>query len=301
MSALAAAVAAVLPAFLLIGAGALADRWLRGLHLETLARLSVQLLIPALVLGALATTDLTLGGAARLGLAYLAYLVALGALAVAGTHGLEPVARRGAIVTAVFGNTGNMGLPITLFAYGAAGLERAVVLLVASLAVMFVVGPALLAGGGDWRERAREALRLPPLWATLGGVLLNLLDWRLPLPLERGVALLGDAAIPVMLLSLGMQMRRSWTWSVDGPALRSGALRLLAGPFVAWGAAVLLGLADLDRKVLVLSAAMPAAVTMFVVAVEVGGDARGVGRSVVVTTLGSVLAIGAVLLLLPPG
>ena len=94
-------------------------------------------------------------------------------------------------------------------------------------------------------------------------------------------------------------MRRSWVWEVGEAALRATGLRLLVGPFIAYGAARLVGLEPLDLKVLVLSAAMPAAVTMFVVAVEVGGDYQGVARTVVATTVGSLAAIVAVLFLLP--
>jgi predicted permease len=121
----------------------------------------------------------------------------------------------------------------------------------------------------------------------------------MPVSVDRSVGLLADAAIPIMLLSLGVQMRRSWVWSVSGPALRATGLRLVAGPAVAFGAAALLSLADLDRNVLILSAAMPAAVTMFVVAVEVDGDYAGVARTVVATTVGSIFAITAVLYFFP--
>ena len=300
MDALQTALNAVLPTFFLIAMGAFADKLFPKLHLETLTRLSVYFLIPALVFAALANTDLTLGSAARLSGAYLLYLLVLGVVAAAGSAGLTSAQTRGVVTTTLFGNTGNMGLPITLFAYGQAGLERAVVLLVISLSLMFIVGPTVLAGGdGKLSQRFKEALKLPPMWATLAGIALNLAAFQLPVSLERGVSLLADAAIPIMLLSLGMQMRRSWVWEVGEAALRATGLRLLVGPFIAYGAARLVGLEPLDLKVLVLSAAMPAAVTMFVVAVEVGGDYQGVARTVVATTVGSLAAIVAVLFLLP--
>ena len=300
MDAIVTAFDAVVPTFLLIGLGAFADRLFPKLHMETLTRLAIYFLIPALIFAALARTDLTLGGASRLALAYVVYLVVLAAISVVGSRGLPAREQRAVVVTSLFGNTGNMGLPITLFAYGAAGLDRAVVLLVVSLILMFAVGPSMLSGkAASVRGRIVEALRLPPIWATVLGVAINAAGWQMPLSLDRGVGLLADAAIPVMLLSLGVQMRRSWVWSISGPALRATAFRLLAGPVVAFGAAWALALADLDRNVLILSAAMPAAVTMFVVAVEVDGDYAGVARTVVATTVGSIFAITAVLFLFP--
>ncbi|CAN5887515.1 AEC family transporter [soil metagenome] len=300
MDALTTALNAILPTFMLIALGGLADKFFPDLHMETLARLSVQVLIPALIFNALVSTDLTLASALRLSAAYGVYLLGLAVVVLLGSRSLRRDQIMGVMVTTLFGNTGNMGLPITLFAYGQAGFERAVVLLVVSLTAMFVAGPTLLAGGTvKIGLRLREAFKLPPIWATLAGLLVNVLPLTLPLSVSRGVALLANAAIPVMLLSLGLQMRRSWVWELGPAALRTTAFRLGLGPFIAYGAAKLLGLEPLDLKVLVLSAAMPAAVTMFVVAVELKGDYKGVARSVVATTLGSLLAIAAVLFAFP--
>ena len=231
--------------------------------------------------------------------AYLLYLLVLGGVAAVGSAGLSRPQMGGVLVATLFGNTGNMGLPVTLFAYGQAGLERAVVLLVISLSIMFVVGPGVLSSSSaKLSTRLRDALKLPPLWATLAGLLVNLLSLDLPVSVTRGVGLLGDAAIPIMLLALGIQMRRGWVWEVGPAAFRTSVFRLAIGPFVAFGVAKLLGLAPLDLKVLVLSATMPTAVTMFVIAVEVGGDYQGLARSVVMTTIGSLAAIVIVLLIL---
>ena len=287
---------AVLPTFALIGLGALADRY-GPVKLETLSWLSVYLLIPALIVNALLDTNIALTGALLLTGAYLLYLLISAGIAYLGSSGLTAAERRGVLVTTLFGNTGNMGLPITLFAFGQAGLERAVILLIVSLALMFSFGPSLLSGQGDGlKKRFLATLKLPPIWATAAGIGLN--GFNLPLSLERAVSLLAGAAIPILLISLGVQMHRSWTWRLGGPAVRSAVYRLLLGPFIALGVARLVGLEKLDGAVLILSAAMPAAVTMFVLAVEVKGDYVGVGRSVVLQTLGSLAAITAVLLIL---
>jgi malate permease and related proteins len=291
---------AVIPTFILIALGGLIDKRFKGLSIETLSKLSVHLLVPALVFAALSETSLSLSSAALLTFAYLLYLVILGGVSLLGVRGLKKEEARAVIVSTLFGNTGNMGLPITLFAYGQAGLERAVIILVVSLAAMFIVGSFMLAGGEvNLRQRIITTLQLPPVWATFAGVALNLLNISLPISLTRAIDLLGDAAIPLMLVALGMQMARSWTWQFGQAALRTTLLRLVLGPFIAYGIARLLGLSQLDTNVLVLSAALPVAVTMFVIAVEVKGDAAGVARSVVATTIWSLLVIMIVLFLFP--
>ena len=301
MQALATALGAVVPTFLLIGIGALADRLLPDLRLDTLTRISVYVLMPALVFDVLATTELAFDQASRLTLAYLLYLVLTGLIALAAGRGLNGLAARTLIACSLFGNTGNMGLPVTLFAYGAAGLERAVVIMVVSTVMMFALGPPLLAASGDgWGARLRQALLLPPVWAALLGVGANVAGVGAPLVIERSVGLLGAAAIPIMLLSLGIQVRRSWIWSISGSALRATAVRLVGGPFLAALAAAILALPTLDRNVLVLSATMPVAVTMFVIAAEVRGDYPSVARTVVAMTVASVIAITVALALLAP-
>jgi malate permease and related proteins len=217
----------------------------------------------------------------------------------ASTRDLAKAEARAIIVSTLFGNTGNMGLPITLFAYGQAGLERAVILLIVSLAAMFIAGPIMLAGGGNLKKRVIETFKLPPVWATIIGIAFNLFNIQIPLSITRGLELLGDASIPLMLVALGMQMQRSWSLQFDTASIRTTFFRLILGPFIAYAVAWLLRLSTLDRNVLVLSAALPVAVTMFVIAVEVKGDAAGVAKAVVATTVVSLVAIMVVLSLFP--
>jgi malate permease and related proteins len=290
---------AVVPTFVLIALGAYVDKRFPGLSMETLSRLSVQLLVPALVFAALAKTDVSMASATMLTFAYLIYLLILGLISFASTRDLAKAEARAIIVSTLFGNTGNMGLPITLFAYGQAGLERAVILLIASLAAMFIAGPIMLAGGGNLKKRVMETFKLPPVWATIIGVAFNLFSIEIPLSISRGLELLGDASIPLMLVALGMQMQRSWSLQFDTASIRTTVLRLILGPLIAYAVGWFLRLSILDRNVLVLSAALPVAVTMFVIAVEVKGDAVGVARAVVATTVVSLVAIMVVLSMFP--
>lgn len=296
MDAIQTALNAVIPTFLLIFTGALADKYFPKLDLGTLTKLSIYFLIPALILNALAKTSLSFSDAGLLSLAYIVYLLILGAIAYFASKGFSRTVAGAIIVSTVFGNTGNMGLPINKFAYGEAGLERAVVLLVISLIIMFVVGPTVLSGKTDSiKKRFIDAIKLPPIWASLAGILINVLNLPIPQSIDRSITLLGAGAIPILLISLGIQMKRSWTWKIDGSALSTTGLRLLVGPIVAYFVAKALGLATLDLKILVLSATMPAAVTMFIVALEVKGAYETVAKSVVATTIASILAISAII------
>ena len=296
MDAIQTALNSVIPTFLLIFTGALADKFFPKLDLGSLTKLSIYFLIPALILNALAKTQLSFTDAGLLSLAYILYLLVLGLIAYFATRGQTKTVAAAIIVSSLFGNTGNMGLPISQFAYGEAGLERAVVLLVVSLIIMFVVGPTVLSGKTDSiKKRFLAAIKLPPIWASLVGIAINVLNIPIPQSIDRSINLLGSGAIPILLISLGIQMKRSWTWKIDGSALATTGLRLLVGPVVAYFVAKLLGLAILDTKILVLSATMPAAVTMFIVALEVKGAYETVAKSVVATTIASIFALSAII------
>ncbi len=296
MDAIQTALNSVIPTFLLIFTGALADKYFPKLDLGTLTKLSIYFLIPALILNALAKTKLSFADAGLLSLAYIIYILFLGAIAYFSTKGQAKTVAGAIIVSTIFGNTGNMGLPISQFAYGEAGLERAVVILVVSLVIMFVVGPTVLSGKADsLRKRFIDAIKLPPIWASLIGISINFFNIPIPQSIDRSINLLGSGAIPILLISLGIQMKRTWTWKIDNSALATTGLRLLIGPIVAYAVAKLLGLAILDIKILVLSATMPAAVTMFIVALEVKGAYETVAKSVVATTIASIFALSAII------
>ena len=110
--------------------------------------------------------------------------------------------------------------------------------------------------------------------------------------------MLGQAAIPVLLVLLGLQIGSSGLPKFTAPILRASGLRLLVGPFVAWGVGSFLGLRGLELGVLVLSSAMPTAVNSFLLARELGADAETVAGAVTLTTVASVPSIALVVSLL---
>jgi len=114
-----------------------------------------------------------------------------------------------------------------------------------------------------------------------------------PALLDRAITLLSQAAIPVMLVILGLQMAEARQW----PRARLGLigvasfLQLVIAPLVALGLAGLLGLTGVTRQAAVLEAAMPTAVITTILAVEYGLDAAFVTGVVVVSTLLSPLTL----------
>jgi predicted permease len=197
------------------------------------------------------------------------------------------------IAIVMFSNVGNLGLPFILFALGEAGLERAVVYLVGSSVMIATVFPIVLKQAG-LKAGLNVTLRLPVFWAALAGIGLQATQEAFPLPLERGMALLGEGAIPVALLTLGVQLART-ELVFGGYELIGAVLRLVVAPLLAYGIGTTLGLQGLDRQVLVLQAAMPVAVNSLIWVTELGGDRVRVARTIVLSTFLSVFTLPVVL------
>ena len=277
-------VSAILPIALVALVGVWVGRMFK-LERQTLARLSIYALVPALVLHSLAKTTLELGNAIAILTAFIIHTSFLYLIAVTLGKVLKFSSdeKKSLIATTIFANVGNMGLPFVLFSLGEAGLERAIVYLVGSSLMTASVFPIVLKGEGVLKG-LRYTACLPVLWAAIAGLVLQGSGTILPIPIERGVTLLSEGAIPVALLMLGIQL--SETPFIFGRYELLGAgLRLIVSPLLAFNIANLVGLAGIDRQVVVLQAAMPVAVNSLIWVTELGGDTVRVARTIVISTL----------------
>lgn len=290
-------ISAVLPIALVALVGFGVGRCFK-LEMQTLARVSIYAFLPALVLTSLAETTLNLESAIAIVATFLLNTALLFLVAQGLGRGLTLSVNehKSLIATTLFANVGNMGLPFVLFALGDAGLERAVVYLVGSSLLIATVFPILLKGAGV-RAGVNLTLRLPVFWAAMAGLALQAANGTLPLPLARGITLLGAGAIPLALLTLGIQL--SQTRLVFGwYELLGAGLRLILSPLLAFTVGRTLGLTGLDLQVVVLQAAMPVAVNSLIWVTELGGDPVRVARTIVLSTLLSFVSLPMVLWLL---
>ncbi|MBX2863320.1 MAG: AEC family transporter [Leptolyngbyaceae cyanobacterium MAG.088] len=277
-------ISAVLPIALVACVGVVIGR-LFTLERQTLAKLSIYALVPALVLHSLAKTTLELGDAISILITFIIHTFLLYLLAVFLSNLLRFSSdeKKSLIATTIFANVGNMGLPFVLFSLGDAGLERAIVYLVGSSLMTVSVFPIVLKGEGVLKG-LRYTIGLPVLWAAIAGILLQASNTGMPLPLQRSITLLSEGAIPVALLMLGIQL--SETPFIFGRyELLGSGLRLVISPVIAFNIANLVGLVGIDRQVVILQSAMPVAVNSLIWVTELGGDTVRVARTIVMSTL----------------
>lgn len=211
--------------------------------------------------------------------------------------------RSAMILGGVFMNSGNYGAPVVLFAFGAIGFDYAVVMMIFQSFLMNTIGIFFASMGGEKNATLRESLqrvvRMPLIHAALLGVVLQLLDVSLPVPLMQGVSLIADASIPTVMLVLGMQLaaivRRKVVYRYVSAVV---FIRMFLSPVIAVIILSFLPVNDLLKSVIIVQSAMPAAANTTMFALQFGTEPDLVSFTTFITTIISIATIPIVLFFL---
>ncbi|WP_193075111.1 AEC family transporter [Pseudomonas sp. FME51] len=257
---------------------------------EFVTRLVLNVSTPCLVLSTLsrAEVDLQVFGQMALACVVICAIMALIGWVLSRAINSDP---KVLVPAYMFPNTGNMGLPISLYAFGEPGLALAVAFFVVLSVGHFTVGMILSGAAQSWRR-----LLLNPVIISLGVALAVLmLDLQLPRWIANTVDLLGSMSIPMMLLTLGVSLASIRPKQV-GKGMLLGGFRILCGAAIGWGIALALDLPPLAQGVLVLQSAMPVAVFNYLFAVKANRSPETVASLVICSTLLSFLFIPLLLI-----
>lgn len=277
--------AIVAPVFLLAAVGWV---WVKAgfeYRVEFVTRLAMTLSVPCLIFVALMKTTVDPAALTTVSLAALVVYVALAVVfwVIVRVGGLD----RGTYLSPlIFGNTGNLGLPLALFAFGDQGLGFAVVIFAVMAILSFTFGIWVVAGRGSFLSVLRE----PMVGGTVLGALFLWQGWKTPVWLTNTLELMGQMAIPLMLITLGVAVARLRPSSF----LRALVLSVVKAAIctaVAWAVGRWFGLGDPAFAVLVLQVATPVAVTSYLIAEKYQADAESVAGLVVMSTLVSVITL----------
>lgn len=260
----------IAPILLIAGIGYLSGRRLRA-DPAPLGRIIFNILSPALIFQSLSTSEIEFEELAELVLVMIAFA---GIMAAAGYLAArwctdDQVNRTAVILAAICPNNGNYGLPVTSFAFGPAVLARAVVIFVATTLLNYTLGVFVASRGGrTLRQSLVVVARVPVLHAAILGLVVNFTGFELPPLLARPVLMLSQAAIPMMLILLGLQLAQT-SQMVQPQLVGVGAgLRLLLSPLVAAALALLIGLDAPAAIAVIMQASMPVAVVTIILATE---------------------------------
>ena len=200
------------------------------------------------------------------------------------------------VLIATFGNVGNFGLPLIVFRLGETARTFATVYFVATVFISFVicVGVASWARSGGVTA-VFSVFKTPALIALIPALVFNITDVEVPIFLSRLSGLLGQAMIPVMLITLGVQMGEISKIKINFNVFAASTVRLIGGPVLALLIVPYFGLEGLERSTGILQAAMPAAVLASIIALEYKLLPEFVTTTVLFSTLYSVLTLTVIL------
>jgi malate permease and related proteins len=277
-----------LPIFIACVLGYLFQKY-RNPDSKSLADLSLYILAPCLVIYALATTDHRLGTIMEIAaFTALHTLLCWGASILIGRlSGASSPARRALDLTTIFGNSNNYGLPLLLLAFGSAGFALGVTYVVGQIILVNTLGLYLASRATfEPKQAIQQIAKSPLIYAVLVGLFLFVTSIKLPESLLHSFKLPGDAYAGIVLLLLGIQLKKAkWSRMLRKEVVIASLLRIFLVPVLAIFALRLLSIEGTLAAVLLVQSSMPAAVNCVVLAEKYGGDKEAVALTVAATTL----------------
>ncbi|MBR2515605.1 MAG: AEC family transporter [Halomonas sp.] len=278
----------------LAGAG-LGFWWVRLGHpypVDFVTRLVFNIGTPALVLASLSGADIDASTFGRTMLATSLVMLTMGAAAFIVAKLLRRDWRV-LLSPMMYPNTGNMGLPVVLYAFGSAGFAYGITVMVTVSLFQFTLGTAMSSSGNPFKS----LVKTPTVYAIAIAMVLLLTDTSLPPWLANTVDLMSGFTVPLMLITLGVSLA-----SIQVKSLRSGLgfslVRIPLAAVIAWLVGGWLGLPPLAQSILILQMCMPVAVINYLFAQRSQREPAYVASLVFCSTLLALFYLPIVLALL---
>ncbi|WP_113927813.1 AEC family transporter [Bacillus sp. P14.5] len=292
----------VIPVFIILTVGFAGQRLLN-LDIKSISTAALYLMLPFLAFQTFYENDLNMD---YLYILLFCVLLLFGLILVsfiAGRMTNRPHSKTPAFVLAgAFMNSGNYGVPVILFAFGETGFQYAVIMMVIQSLLMNTVGLYFAAkgskSGGTLKASLVKILKMPVLYGSIGGILMQIASVSIPDFIYNGMNLIASAAIPTIMLVLGMQLASISKKNVKMKELSGVILiRMVISPVIAYAITVLLSLDSLLASVLIVLAAMPTAANTTMFAVQFDTEPDLVSFSTLVTTSLSIITVPIMIML----
>mgnify|MGYP001167113545 CR=1 FL=1 len=280
----------IMPVLLIFLAGYILQRVYK-LDIKPISTLAIYVLSTALVFRTFYKTPLDM---------QLFYIVVISMLLTLGLIGITYLTARcfkydkqqesAMMLSTAFMNSGNYGTPIILFAYGEAGFDYAVQIMVFHGIIMGVFGVYFASRGkGGAKDAVKTVLKQPSNHAFILAILFQEVGLVIPDSYYQAIDLVAQAGIPVVMLILGMQLASVSAKELEWKELSvASVIRLIASPVLAYLICLLFPIDPLLQNVLIILAAMPSAATTAMYAIQFNARPQFVSSSVLVTTVMSV-------------
>lgn len=291
----------LLPIFFVFFVGYASQRFLK-LDTGMISKFALYVLMPFLVFQTFYQNDISLSH-----LKLIMYLIMLCGLLlfiiiiISFLFGYSVKERAGLMLSSAFMNNGNYGTPLILFLFGEKGLEIAIILMVIQQFIMSTLGIYIAAKGGTESEGVLKAIRsikkMPMVYAALIGTCFNLFD--IPIgKLSEGINLIAEAAIPAVMVTLGMNLANIVISKIEWNKLFiSLVTKLLLSPIIAFLITILLPVDELTRQIMIILAATPTAANTTLFALQFNVEPQNVSSATLMSTLASMITVPFVIYL----
>jgi len=252
-------------------------------------QLNLDIFVPALIFHVLADKSFQVDAYSQLAIGGAVVVIFSGLLAwpVAKFMGFNV---KTFVPPMMFSNSGNIGLPLALFAFGEKALPAAVMLFIVENTLHFSLGMKMM----DRNISFFSIIKIPMVFAVVLGLALSLSGWVLPEVITISIEMLGMVSIPLMLFSLGVRLTsvnfQDWQIGLVGAIICPATgiiLVLLVAPF--------LNLNELQYGQLLIFGILPPAVLNFMVAEKYNQQPKQVASIVLIGNLASLITIPTVL------
>lgn len=252
-------------------------------------RINMDLFTPALIFSVMSAKSFDLVAHADLALGALVIVLGSGLL-IWPLCRLLKIHPKTFVPPMMFNNSGNLGIPLVVLAFGEKALPAAVVLFLVENLLHFTVGAFIM----DHRTHPIRLLRNPMILATVAGLIWSFMHLSLPEFIQMPIDMLGKIAIPLMLFSLGVRMTTidftNWR-----PGVLGAILAPLSGILIAIPLTRLLQLDPVQSAYLILFGALPPAVLNYMVSERYNQEPHLVASIVLIGNMASLGIIPPVL------
>ena len=198
----------------------------------------------------------------------------------------------GAVVPVVIANTAFLGFPIVLGVFGQVPLIGAIFYDMGSLILFLSLSIILMINfGGTFKEVIKRVLSFPVLWAVIIGIVFNIFNVPIGEIATDLVGYLAAAAVPVIMISLGLSLKFKGLLKNLKIASLSVIVKLIIGPIIALILVSLIGLSGMGRTIPIVEAAMPSGMLTLVLAITYKLDFNLAADCAIATTIFSLITL----------
>jgi predicted permease len=287
----------IAPIILVAGFGALLDRT-KVLDARSISRVAIYLTTPSLAFYGIANSSIKSDELGRLLLFAILSTLAITGLAwlITVWSKMDRVTASAFVLSVSLVNVANYGIPLNQFAFGQGGMERAIIVAVWGTVYANTMGVFLASWGrASISEALKNVIRVPTPYMAILALTVNLGYLPVPDLFMQVTNILRGAAVPLMLIMLGIQISRVSLQGQWGIVLGASGMRLLGGAAIGFLFTILLGLEGVTRQVAIVESAMPSAVIATMLATEFRSDAKLTGSIILCATLLSIVTLSVLL------